>query len=122
MLQKFINNVFTTKGRLNRLRYFKYTFCLGMFFGIIEFLCGLIISADENSTTVDIIETVISVPLAIGSIMLQIRRLHDLDKSSWFVLLSAIPGINLLFGLYLLFIKGTDGTNQYGYDPLLFED
>ena len=87
-----------------------------------EVICKLIVSADENSTAVDVIETLISFPLAVGSVMLQIRRLHDLDKSAWFVLLSAIPGVNLLFGLYLLFFKGTDGTNQYGYDPLLFKN
>ena len=122
MLDFLKNNIFTTAGRLNRLRYFKYTFCLGVFFGIVEVICKLIVSADENSAAVDVIETLISFPLAVGSIMLQIRRLHDLDKSAWFVLLSAIPGVNLLFGLYLLFFKGTDGTNQYGYDPLLFEN
>ena len=122
MLEFLKNNIFTTAGRLNRLRYFKYTFCLGVFFGIVEVICKLIVSADENSAAVDVIETLISFPLAVGSIMLQIRRLHDLDKSAWFVLLSAIPGVNLLFGLYLLFFKGTDGTNQYGYDPLLFEN
>ena len=122
MLEFLKNNIFTTAGRLNRLRYFKYTFCLGAFFGIVEVICKLIVSADENSTAVDVIETLISFPLAVGSVMLQIRRLHDLDKSAWFVLLSAIPGVNLLFGLYLLFFKGTDGTNQYGYDPLLFKN
>ena len=122
MLKKIIKNIFTTTGRLNRLRYFKYTLGLGLFFGVIQGIFTFIFNADEGSFLLNTIETLLSFPLAVGSVMLQIRRLHDLDKSGWFVLLSVIPVINVLFGLYLLFVKGTDGTNQYGYDPLLIED
>lgn len=62
--------------------------------------------------------------LLILRISLSVRRLHDLDKPGWFLLIQAlffIPGINLIlfiFNLYLLFAPGTKGANKYGDDPL----
>jgi len=44
------------------------------------------------------------------------RRLHDTDKSAWWMLLLIIP----LAGIILLvfsFLKGTDGENRFGPDP-----
>jgi len=45
-----------------------------------------------------------------------IRRLHDVNKSGWFLLLGLIPLVNFYL-LYLLVIEGTIGDNQYGPDP-----
>ena len=50
--------------------------------------------------------------LAVGA-----RRLHDLDKSGWWLLIGLIPFFG---GLYLLFLfaqPGTSGPNSYGADP-----
>ena len=46
-----------------------------------------------------------------------IRRLHDLDKSGWFILIGMIPVVGLIL-LYWYCLKGTDGDNQFGPDPL----
>ena len=119
MLEQIKSEIFTTDGRINRLRYIKYTFAIAISLAAISFI--LTLALGENSTFGKIAEFIIYIPFAVGSIMLQIRRLHDLDKSGWLVLLQFIPGINVLFSLYLLFFKGTDGTNTYGYDPLLMD-
>ena len=48
---------------------------------------------------------------------LMFRRLHDSDKSAWFVLLYLIPfGGIVLFIFYCL--PGTKGPNKHGPDPL----
>jgi uncharacterized membrane protein YhaH (DUF805 family) len=49
---------------------------------------------------------------------LLIRRLHDLNKSGWFCLLSFVPFLNFLFHIYILFFPGTAGQNKYGTVPL----
>lgn len=46
-----------------------------------------------------------------------IRRLHDQDKSGWYALLTFIPYIGPLILLVLAFLPGTDGENDYGFDP-----
>jgi uncharacterized membrane protein YhaH (DUF805 family) len=52
----------------------------------------------------------------IPSLAVAVRRLHDSDKSGWFLLLSLIPLINFYI-LYLYVIPGTPGPNRFGPDP-----
>ena len=50
------------------------------------------------------------------SLAVAVRRLHDTDKSGWYLLLSLVPFVSLvLFVFYLL--EGNNGKNQYGNDP-----
>jgi len=48
-------------------------------------------------------------------IVLVSRRLHDLNKSGWWMLLLFIPVLNILFLFYLLLAVGNTGPNQYGW-------
>ena len=51
------------------------------------------------------------------NLSVMVRRLHDVGKSGWWWMASAVPFINFYL-LYLLFFKrGTDGPNTYGDDP-----
>ena len=51
----------------------------------------------------------------------EIRRLHDLDKSGWWILISFIPFVGWI-GSIILFVwfvgRGTEGPNRFGEDPL----
>ena len=49
---------------------------------------------------------------------LGVRRCHDVEKSGWWLLLGLIPYINVAWGLYLIFKRGTIGQNKYGDDPI----
>ncbi|MCQ4140993.1 DUF805 domain-containing protein [Chryseobacterium sp. EO14] len=46
-----------------------------------------------------------------------VRRLHDVDKSGWFLFISLIPIIGGIWLLVLYATEGTQGRNQYGDDP-----
>lgn len=48
--------------------------------------------------------------LAVPSLAVSFRRIHDTGKSGWFIL---VP----FYGLYLLFVDGTPGSNEYGANP-----
>ena len=47
-----------------------------------------------------------------------VRRLHDLDKSGWFLLLGLIPIIGVIILLVWFVQRGTVGGNRFGPDPL----
>lgn len=53
-----------------------------------------------------------------SAISIIVRRLHDIDKSGWFVFLFFIPVIGQFFPIMFLF-PGTDGRNRFGPDPRL---
>ena len=99
-------------GRLNRLPYFLRSIVIGVIYAI-----GMgVMEAGDFGVLIGLVVVVAS---AYMSITLGIRRLPDLDKSGWLVLLCLIPVVNFFVGLYMLFAKGTTGPNKYGPDPLI---
>lgn len=53
-----------------------------------------------------------------GNVMLMIRRLHDLGKSGWFVLIAFVPVLGLIFSIVLFCMPGQVGQNRFGEEPL----
>ena len=55
--------------------------------------------------------------LLIPSIAVNVRRLHDVDRSGWWIWIGIVP----LLGAVLLLIwhctPGTSGSNRFGSDP-----
>jgi len=62
--------------------------------------------------------TIVSYAAIIPNFMLLIRRLHDLNRPTWWCIGIIIPVINFFLALYVLFFKGTEGPNKFGPDPL----
>lgn len=55
--------------------------------------------------------------LLLPCIAIGIRRLHDLDRTGWWMLL-ALTGIGGLVLLVFFCMRGTPGPNRFGPDPL----
>ena len=53
----------------------------------------------------------------IPSFSVGIRRLHDTDRSGWWLLIGLVPIIGGLILLYFFIVEGTRGPNTYGADP-----
>ncbi len=53
----------------------------------------------------------------VPSLAVAVRRLHDIDRSGWWLLLAFVP----FLGWFTLFVftclDGTAGSNRYGFDP-----
>ncbi len=47
-----------------------------------------------------------------------VKRLHDLNHSGFYVVLIAVPYLNILFIIYMLFFKGYAQENIYGPPPV----
>ncbi len=54
----------------------------------------------------------------IPAISAGIRRLHDTNRSGFFLLISFIPFIGGIILLFFLIPEGTKGKNKFGPDPL----
>jgi uncharacterized membrane protein YhaH (DUF805 family) len=53
----------------------------------------------------------------IPSLAVGVRRLHDTNRSGWWILIGFIPLIGALVLIYFFILEGTRGPNQYGPDP-----
>ncbi|QTC52390.1 DUF805 domain-containing protein [Pantoea agglomerans] len=90
-------------GRARRKEYWMFT----LFNILIAFLLGIfetIIGAG------DILSNLYSLAILIPGIAVAVRRLHDTDRSGWWLLL---PIVNIVF----LALEGQTGTNRFGSDP-----
>jgi uncharacterized membrane protein YhaH (DUF805 family) len=47
------------------------------------------------------------------------KRWHDRDKSAWWMLIGAIPIIGIWALIENGFLRGTEGPNRFGPDPLV---
>lgn len=110
---------FTSKGRLNRKSYIYRSIFLSLVLSVIQ---AVLTFASNTIGALELLFAVLLLVLGIfgvvASIMMLARRLHDLDKSGWWMLLLCVPLVNLFFAIYFYFFKRTEGPNQYGDDPL----
>ena len=58
-----------------------------------------------------------SLALLIPSLAVSVRRLHDIDRSGWWYLLSLIPVIGTLVLIYWYVQPGTAGETRFGPEP-----
>lgn len=100
---KAIQNYATFTGRASRSEYWYFVlFNLIVSFGI-GFIAGM--------TDLVFLSSLYSLFILIPSIAIGVRRMHDVGKSGWFIL---IPIYNLILAL----TEGEKGENQYGPEPL----
>ncbi len=111
---------FTSDGRMGRLQYFVAVVVINFVFGVAGAAFMGLFSALGDSSGAVIGLVFYSVFLLAGSvlsIMQGIKRLHDMEKSGWMLLLGIVPLANIYLAIIMLFKKGTDGANKYGEDP-----
>jgi len=58
-----------------------------------------------------------SLAVLLPSIAVTVRRLHDTDRTGWWILLGFIPIIGGIVLLVFYVLEGTRGPNRYGPDP-----
>ena len=102
--------------RIGRLPYFLWMLAVCIVLSPIQIYVGRNLYGDEASAVL-LLTRIICAGVAAFPI---VKRLHDLNKSGWLWLLALIPLVNLFFGIYLLFGKGTEGANDYGDPPEKF--
>lgn len=107
----FFETLFSFSGRNRRSRYVMTMLLVCFLVVLIEML---VVAGGEAMAVLGVI---LMIPLIWISIANAVKRCHDLGKSGAFFLLSFIPIINIIVGLYLLFTKGDLNANEYGPSP-----
>jgi len=103
--------------RINRKAYFVGLLVHGSLL-VLPITLMLRLGIDEYSPIFAVVALAGAVNFVGADITLGIRRLHDLNKSGWYLLLTLVPVINVAFIVYLLFWSGDESANQYGDNPV----
>jgi len=94
--------VFSTSGRIGRVRYIAYGVGIYLLFGILGALLSFVLGSAGTA--------IAGIAIMVVGFMLTIQRCHDFNTTGWLSLLMLVPLVNLIFW----FIPGTDGPNDYG--------
>lgn len=100
---KVLSNYANFNGRASRSEYWYF-----VLFNLIISIALMLVD-DAMGLTFGL-ENVYSLAVLLPSIAVGVRRMHDVDKSGWFLL---IP----IYNLILACTEGTQGSNRYGEDP-----
>lgn len=60
---------------------------------------------------------VYALAVLLPGIGVSVRRLHDTDRSGWWLLIVFIPILGALVLLVFMILDGTPGTNRFGPNP-----
>lgn len=116
MFQPF-RRMFDFRGRARRKEYWLFVL-LQLVVVVAALVLGFRLLPDENLD-----DGIVGLPLAyvaifgLPTLAAQVRRLHDADKSGWWVVVSIIPYIGLGWILWLMVQPGSWGPNRFGDDP-----
>jgi uncharacterized membrane protein YhaH (DUF805 family) len=137
---------FGFSGRISRKTYWLASLAV-IAYVLIAAIVVAVLFVDLDSSPDDLIASaflpliLLSVPLIYAGMALGVKRLHDRDKSGWWIvlyywvpgaldrlstllndvglLLSVLAFAITIWGLVEIgFLRGTPGTNRYGPDPL----
>jgi multidrug efflux pump len=109
-IKSMFKNPFSFKGRIRRTE-----FGLSILIGFVYIIITMIVSKYALPLVFNLYLIITIIPFAWFLIAQRAKRCHDLNHSGWFQL---IP----LYGLWLTFMEGTIGPNDYGADPKVHLD
>lgn len=97
-------------GRARRTEYW-------MFF-LFNFIIGIVMSVvDYVLSSPGIVGLIFALAILIPSIAVGVRRLHDTDRSGWWLLILLIPIIGTIALIIFLLLDSSPGDNRFGTNP-----
>jgi len=105
-------------GRSSRREYWMFTLVLMIIAFVLGILDGVMLGVmgytlNEAETQLFTLGNAYSLVTLIPSISVSVRRLHDIDKSGWWLLL-VFTGIGILLIIYWACLGSDEDENRYG--------
>lgn len=89
------------------------------YFFLLNLAVGLVVGALEGALGLpNLLGALVSLAFLIPGIAVGVRRLHDTNRSGWWLLIGLIPVVGWIVIIVFLAQKGDAGSNRFGSDPL----
>ena len=103
-------------GRARRKEYwyfFLFNFIIGIVLGVIDAATGSV----SKEAGMGLLGSIYALAILIPGTAVSVRRIHDTDRSGWWLLIGLIPLIGAIVLLVFMVRDSTPGENQYGVNP-----
>jgi len=111
-----LKNYATFSGRARRKEYwmfFLFNVLISLGLGVLDVVAGTYSVEYETG----FFSALYSLLVLIPSIAVSVRRLHDTNRSGWWVVISLIPIIGVLVLFVFTCLDSQPGTNRFGANP-----
>jgi uncharacterized membrane protein YhaH (DUF805 family) len=106
--------VFSGRARRTEFWYFVlFNIIVTIVLSVIDRLIGTF----SGASNLGILSGIYSLAVLIPTLAVAVRRLHDIDRTGWWILIGLIPLIGTIVLLVFYLTPGTPGSNRYGPDP-----
>jgi len=109
--------VFNGRARRKEYWYFAlFNILISILLGIID---GIIIvsSGLDPNTSIGFLGLIYSLAVLIPGIAVSVRRLHDTERTGWWILINLIPIIGWIIFIIFAIQDSSPGENKYGPNP-----
>ena len=105
-------------GRARRAEYWWFIL-FSVLVGIVTSILDVVLSTDFEGGLASngLFNLLANLALLLPSLAVAVRRLHDTDRSGWWILIGLIPLIGLIVLLVFFVQDGTPGPNRFGPSP-----
>ena len=77
-------------------------------------LAQIVLVVLDFMTGIGVLTAIFALATLVPNIAVQVRRLHDIDRSGWFVLVALIPLVGIIILIVWWCREGTLGPNRFG--------
>ena len=103
-------------GRARRKEYWIYNLINSIIGGLLFFL-DYMLGTTIDGLDLGVLYLVYALFVFIPGLAVAVRRLHDVGKSGWMLLIALIPLIGAIWLLVLYLTNSNPGENKYGLNP-----
>ncbi|MCH7827260.1 MAG: DUF805 domain-containing protein [Bacteroidetes bacterium] len=103
-------------GRSRRKEYWMFAL-FNIIFSVITTILDYVLGTDSSIVNAGLFSIIYGLAIFIPSISVAVRRLHDIGKSGWMLLIAIIPIIGAIWLLVLFVSDSATDENQYGPNP-----
>ncbi|PUV23048.1 DUF805 domain-containing protein [Sphingobacterium athyrii] len=116
------DNYANFEGRARRKEYWMFVLAVFVLFFALGIVGGILsVISDTLGSLFYGIMGLAYLAILVPALAVTVRRLHDTNKSGWFIFVSLIPFVGGIYLFYLEILEGDKGPNQYGPDPKAVE-
>ncbi|EDL65650.1 Integral membrane protein [Bacillus sp. SG-1] len=107
---KSIKNYLYFEGRARRKEYWMFTLINFLIFWILEFI-------ENYKGWRTLLSGLYGLFIILPVVAVNVRRLHDIGRSGWWMLIGLVPVFGPIALFVLAFMDSEEGSNQYGPNP-----
>ena len=104
------------RGRARRKEYWMFTL-FNIIFAIVAMLIDNVVGTASPELGYGVFYILYVLAMFIPGLAVSVRRLHDVGKSGWMILIALIPLIGVIWLLVLMVTDSNPGENEYGQNP-----